>query len=63
VGFLKRYGALPVSDLEHIESLEQLRVLANGERISVHISEQASAPGVDIPEDVAIVEAYLQNHS
>ena len=60
VGFLKRYGALPVSDLEQIESLEQLRVLAHGEQISVYISAQAAAPGVDTPEDVALVEAYLR---
>lgn len=44
VGFLKRYGALPVSVLEQIESLEQLRVLAHGEKISVYINHQAAAP-------------------
>ena len=62
VGFLKRYGALPVSALEQIESLEQLRVLAHGEKISVYISHQAAAPGVDTPEDVAVVETYLKPH-
>ena len=63
VGFLKRYGQLPVSQLEQIESLEQLRVLAHGEKISVFISEKAAAPGVDTPEDVAIVERYLNVES
>lgn len=63
VGFLKRYGALPVSDLEQIESLEQLRVLAHGENISVYISHQTAAPGVDTPEDVAVVEHYMRIHS
>ncbi len=63
VGFLKRYGALPVSALEQIESLEQLRVLAHGESISVHISHSAAAPGVDTPEDVAVVEQYLQSQA
>ncbi|MBS1174404.1 MAG: kdsB [Burkholderiaceae bacterium] len=62
VGFLKRYGALPVSALEQIESLEQLRVLAHGEKISVYISHQSAAPGVDTPEDVAIVEHFLRPH-
>lgn len=59
VDFLKQYGQLPVSLLEQYESLEQLRVLANGYRISVHLSNEASAPGVDEPTDVALVEAYL----
>ena len=63
VGFLKRYGALPVSDLEQIESLEQLRVLAHGENISVYISHQTAAPGVDTPEDVSVVEHYMRIHS
>ena len=60
VGFLKQYGQLPVSMLEQYESLEQLRVLANGHSISVHVSDAAAAPGVDEPTDVALVEAYLQ---
>ena len=63
VGFLKRYGALPVSDLEQIESLEQLRVLAHGEKISVYISHQPAAPGVDTPKDVSVVEHYMRTHS
>ncbi len=61
VGFLKRYGQLPMSRLEQIESLEQLRVLANGEHISVFISDAAAAPGVDTPEDVVLVERYLRD--
>ena len=61
VGFLKRYGQLPMSRLEQIESLEQLRVLAHGEHISVFISDVAAAPGVDTPEDVALVEQYLRD--
>ena len=60
VGFLKQYGQLPVSILEQYESLEQLRVLANGHSIAVHVSDAAAAPGVDEPTDVALVEAYLQ---
>lgn len=61
VGFLKRYGQLPVSRLEQIESLEQLRVLAHGEHIGVFISDAAAAPGVDTPQDVAVVEQYLRD--
>ena len=51
-----------LNKLEQIESLEQLRVLAHGEKISVYISHQAAAPGVDTPEDVAVVETYLKPH-
>lgn len=63
VGFLKQYGNLPASPLEHFESLEQLRVLANGHQISVYISPAISAPGVDEPSDVAIVEEILAQYS
>jgi 3-deoxy-manno-octulosonate cytidylyltransferase (CMP-KDO synthetase) len=63
VGFLKQYADLPASPLEQFESLEQLRVLANGHQISVYISPMASAPGVDEPSDVAIVENFLAQSS
>lgn len=63
VGFLKRYGTLPVSALESFESLEQLRVLAHGASIAVHLSTHAAAPGVDVPEDVVVVTQYLQGES
>jgi 3-deoxy-manno-octulosonate cytidylyltransferase (CMP-KDO synthetase) len=59
VGFLKQYGQLSVSPLEQLESLEQLRVLAHGYKIAVHISPNMAAQGVDLPEDVALVEAFL----
>ncbi|MGL4767043.1 MAG: 3-deoxy-manno-octulosonate cytidylyltransferase [Formosimonas sp.] len=59
VGFLHIYGQLSVSPLEAFESLEQLRVLAHGHQIAVHISSTAAAPGVDVPADVAVVEAFL----
>ncbi|MDE2402740.1 MAG: 3-deoxy-manno-octulosonate cytidylyltransferase [Burkholderiales bacterium] len=58
-GFLRRYPQLPPSPLEAIESLEQLRVLWHGERIAVHIAEQAPGPGVDTPEDLARLRALL----
>ena len=58
-GFLRRYPGLPVSPLEQVESLEQLRVLWHGERIAVHITPDAPGPGVDTPEDLARVRALL----
>lgn len=59
VGFLKRYGQLSPSILELTENLEQLRVLAHGYNIAVHVSDKMVAPGVDVPSDVALVEAFL----
>ena len=58
-GFLRRFPTLPVSPLEVIESLEQLRVLWHGERIAVHVSESRPGPGVDTPEDLARVRALF----
>ncbi|MEO8202959.1 MAG: 3-deoxy-manno-octulosonate cytidylyltransferase [Betaproteobacteria bacterium] len=51
-GFLARYAQLAPSPLESFEALEQLRVLWHGFRIAVAISETASPPGVDTPEDL-----------
>jgi 3-deoxy-manno-octulosonate cytidylyltransferase (CMP-KDO synthetase) len=58
-GFLRRFPSLPPSPLEHIESLEQLRVLWHGHRIAVHVSETLPAPGVDTPEDLERVRKLL----
>ena len=58
-GFLRRFPSLPVSPLELIESLEQLRVLWHGERIAVHVSDSRPGPGVDTPEDLARVRALF----
>ena len=51
-GFLRKYSHLDPSPLEAFEALEQLRVLWHGYRIAVAISETASPPGVDTPEDL-----------
>ena len=51
-GFLNKYSRLEPSPLEAFEALEQLRVLWHGHRIAVTISETASPPGVDTPEDL-----------
>ncbi len=55
---LERFVALPESQLELAESLEQLRALEAGIRILA--VECAYRPiSVDVPEDVALVEAEL----
>lgn len=55
VGFLKQYASLPVTTLEQIESLEQLRVLYHGFQIAVTVTAHAPASGVDTVEDLHLV--------
>lgn len=59
-GFLRRFAQLPMSPLEGIEALEQLRVLWHGERIAVHVSALRPGPGVDTPDDLERVRAILR---
>ena len=58
-GFLRRFPQLPPAPIERIESLEQLRVLAQGEHIAVHVSETRPGPGIDTPEDLLRVQALF----
>lgn len=55
---LLAFSELPVPDEERAEALEQLRYLAAGTKIRL-IETEPSGPGVDTPEDVAVVEALL----
>jgi len=55
---LLRLVTFPVSPLEAAEKLEQLRALENGIPIAV-ARVQHDSVGVDVPEDVARVEALL----
>ena len=55
VGFLKKYAQLSVTELEKIESLEQLRVLHHGYKIGVTITQNAPASGVDTQVDLDYV--------
>ena len=59
VGFLKQYANLAVTELEKIESLEQLRVLHYGYKIGVTITENAPASGVDTQEDLDYVRSLF----
>ena len=56
---LLRLVALPVSPLEAAEKLEQLRALEHGLGIAV-VTVNYDSVGVDLPEDVARVEAILR---
>jgi len=57
--FLFTYKNLPLSTLERIECLEQLRVLEEGFRIKV-IETKYDTIGVDTPQDLERVKKYLQ---
>ena len=58
--FLQAYPALPVSPLEQVEALEQLRVLWNGYPIAVHLTDDAPAAGIDTPEDLARAQRHYE---
>jgi 3-deoxy-manno-octulosonate cytidylyltransferase (CMP-KDO synthetase) len=59
VGFLKQYADLTVTELEQIESLEQLRVLYHGYKIAVTITDNAPAGGVDTQADLDKVRSLF----
>jgi len=57
--FLLKYTDLEPTPLEKAESLEQLRVLENGYKIKVGITDH-HGPGVDRPEDLKEVSKILE---
>ena len=60
--FLRRFPELERSPLEHVEQLEQLRVLWHGEKIAVHVSDGDCGFGIDTPDDLARARAaYAAN--
>lgn len=48
---LSQITQLPISKLEQMESLEQLRWIENGQKIALAVTEQESI-GIDTPEDL-----------
>jgi len=61
-GFIKDYVTWPASQLEQIESLEQLRVLWQGEKIHVSVAESTvPVEGVDTPEDLDRAIQYAKS--
>ncbi len=58
-GFIKDYVNWSTSELEHIEALEQLRVLWHGEKIHVAVAKSnVPVEGVDTPADLEKARAY-----
>jgi 3-deoxy-manno-octulosonate cytidylyltransferase (CMP-KDO synthetase) len=60
VALLHQFVTWPVAALEAFEKLEQLRVLANGQRIHVAPACVSVPGGVDTPEDLARVKHLLE---
>lgn len=58
-GFLRRFPSLEAAAIERFEALEQLRALWHGHRIAVLVTQATAAPGVDTPEDLALVRGLV----
>jgi 3-deoxy-manno-octulosonate cytidylyltransferase (CMP-KDO synthetase) len=58
-GFLRAFAGWPVSPIEEVESLEQLRALWRGAAIRVAQAARSCPPGVDTEADLARAEACL----
>ncbi|WPC73144.1 3-deoxy-manno-octulosonate cytidylyltransferase [Vibrio porteresiae] len=58
-GFINTYVNWQPSQLEQIESLEQLRVLWYGEKIHVDVAKEAPPAGVDTIEDLEAVRRIV----
>jgi 3-deoxy-manno-octulosonate cytidylyltransferase (CMP-KDO synthetase) len=58
-GFLRRYPTLPRAPIEAHESLEQLRALWHGFGIAVLALDAPLPPGVDTPDDLALVRQRI----
>lgn len=59
VGLLRQFTQWPVSSLEQIESLEQLRIMAQGKRIHVDVACAEVPGGVDTPDDLERVRSLV----
>ena len=56
--FLMKFISIPVSDLEKLEKLEQLRIIENGYKIYVETTDKDSL-GIDTPADLKEAEGML----
>lgn len=58
-GFINTYIHWQPSELEKVESLEQLRVLWYGEKIHVAVANETPPAGVDTPDDLELVRTLV----
>lgn len=63
VGPLAEFNALPPSELETCEALEQLRALTHGFRIKLGLADTPPPRGVDTEEDLQALALYLSSRS
>jgi 3-deoxy-manno-octulosonate cytidylyltransferase (CMP-KDO synthetase) len=56
---LKLFVSLPVSNLEKIEKLEQLRLIENGYKIKMVLTDYKGI-GIDTPEDLVVARHALR---
>ncbi|RDV26090.1 3-deoxy-manno-octulosonate cytidylyltransferase [Alteromonas aestuariivivens] len=61
-GYVRRYVSYPASQLEQLESLEQLRALWYGDTIHVEVANAPPPVGIDTPEDLVALLEHL-NHT
>ena len=62
---LEKFCALPQSNYEHLEGLEQLRMLENNIEISIvemDIDEGLIQSGIDSPQDLKRAEEHIKKH-
>ena len=57
--FLRAYGQMAPTPIEHFEALEQLRALYHGYKIGVYIAEHAPPGGVDTEQDLQAVRQFF----
>jgi len=57
--FLNTYATLKPANIEQLESLEQLRALWHGYKISVAVTDNAPATGVDTEHDLVKVRQHF----
>ena len=58
--FLMEFGTIPMSPLEKVESVDYLRILENGLKVKMVLTE-ISTETVDTPEDLKKVEELMKN--
>lgn len=61
--FLRAYGLLAPTPIEHFEALEQLRALYHGYKIGVYIADQAPPGGVDTEQDLQAVRQLFSTQT
>lgn len=59
-GFLHKFVKWPPAPLEQLESLEQLRALANGVAVHVAAAREPVPGGVDTPEDLGRMRRLME---